>query len=148
MTISDNKPGPKKSKLVRDSFTIPKEEFAAIDSLKTRAVALGTSVKKSELLRAGLLLLQGLDEGAFKAALAGVPTLKTGRPSKTGEAKTAARKPVVKAALKPAVQAKTDQTSPAPAAAPPAAASPAAKPAAARKAANRREPATPGDKPV
>ena len=43
---------PRKPKLVRDSFTIPKTEYAAIDELKTRAIGLGTSVKKSELLRA------------------------------------------------------------------------------------------------
>lgn len=78
---SHNKSTPKKAKLVRDSFTIPKAEFAAIDVLKTRAIALGTSVKKSELLRAGLMVLQGLSDAAFKNALGAVPTLKTGRPS-------------------------------------------------------------------
>ena len=78
---STAKPSVKKPKLVRDSFTIPKNEFAAIDTLKTRAIALGTSVKKSELLRAGLMVLQGLSDAAFKAAVAAVPTLKTGRPA-------------------------------------------------------------------
>ena len=32
---------PKKPKLVRDSFTIPKDEYAGIDTLKERSVALG-----------------------------------------------------------------------------------------------------------
>lgn len=71
----------KRTKLVRDSFTIPKAEFAAIDSLKLRAITLGVAVKKSELLRAGLMVLVGLNDTAFKAALNAVPTLKTGRPS-------------------------------------------------------------------
>lgn len=75
-------PSPKKPKLVRDSFTIPKAEYAAIDTLKTRAIGLGTSVKKSELLRAGLMLLQALNDAGFKNALAAVPALKTGRPLK------------------------------------------------------------------
>ncbi len=75
----------KNQKLVRDSFTIPKAEYAAIDLLKTRAIALGTSVKKSELLRAGLTVLKGLNDGAFKSALAAVPTLKTGRPGGLGK---------------------------------------------------------------
>ncbi|MFN7122042.1 MAG: hypothetical protein ACK4NM_08415 [Hydrogenophaga sp.] len=91
----------KKPKLVRDSFTIPKAEFAAIETLKTRAIALGTSVKKSELLRAGLMALQGLNDAAFKAALSAVPTLKTGRPTGTDKKPEAAKKPVVKPVVKP-----------------------------------------------
>lgn len=78
--MSESKSAPRKPKLVRDSFTIPKTEYAAIDALKTRAIALGTSVKKSELLRAGLMALVGLNDAAFKAAVAAVPTLKPGRP--------------------------------------------------------------------
>ncbi len=95
----------KKPKLVRDSFTIPKAEFAAIETLKTRAIALGTSVKKSELLRAGLMALQGLNDAAFKAALSAVPTLKTGRPTGTEKKPEAPEiavvKPAVKAVSKP-----------------------------------------------
>jgi hypothetical protein len=70
----------KKPKMVRDSFTIPKAEYACIDSLKRRAAPLGREPKKSELLRAGLMLLNKLDDPAFAAALAAVPTIKTGRP--------------------------------------------------------------------
>lgn len=95
----------KKPKLVRDSFTIPKAEFAAIETLKTRAIALGTSVKKSELLRAGLMALQGLNDAAFKAALSAVPTLKTGRPTGTENKPEAPKKPVAKPVAKPAVKA-------------------------------------------
>ena len=96
MANANNKTTTKKTKLVRDSFTIPKAEFVVIEDMKTRAIALGTSVKKSELLRAGLKLLQGLNDSAYKAALAAVPTLKTGRPAAealSAEAKTAAPKP-------------------------------------------------------
>ena len=95
----------KKPKLVRDSFTIPKAEFAAIETLKTRAIALGTSVKKSELLRAGLMALQGLNDAAFKAALAAVPTLKTGRPTGTEKKPEVAKTPAVKPVAKPAAKA-------------------------------------------
>ena len=95
----------KKPKLVRDSFTIPKAEFAAIETLKTRAIAMGTSVKKSELLRAGLMALQGLNDAAFKAALSAVPTLKTGRPTGTEKKPEAPKKPVAKPVAKPAVKA-------------------------------------------
>ena len=102
MASQSNKISNKKPKLVRDSFTIPKSEFAAIDTLKNRAIALGTSVKKSELLGVGLMALQGLSDAAFKAAVAAVPTLKTGRPT------LAVTKPAAKAPAKPA--AKTTPT--------------------------------------
>ena len=83
MNDSQTKSAGKKPKLVRDSFTIPKAEYAAIDALKGRALKLGVSVKKSELLRAGLMLLQELSDARFKAAMASVPTIKTGRPAAT-----------------------------------------------------------------
>lgn len=71
-----------KVKVVRDSFTIPKNEFTQIAALKKRAMALGQEVKKSELIRAGLLLLGSQNDAALLKALAAVPTLKTGRPGK------------------------------------------------------------------
>ena len=71
---------PKKPKLVRDSFTIPKDEHAGIDTLKERSVALGRPAKKSELLRAGLMALLAMSPNALHAALEAVPTIKTGRP--------------------------------------------------------------------
>lgn len=71
----------KKPKLVRDSFTIPKDEYAAIEALKIRAMTQGLAIKKSELLRAGLMALTGMSDAKLKAALVAVPTLKTGRPS-------------------------------------------------------------------
>ena len=73
----------KKAKLVRDSFTIPKNEYVVIDSLKKRAIAAGQAVKKSELLRAGIKALAAMSEIQFKAALSNVPPIKTGRPKKS-----------------------------------------------------------------
>ena len=70
----------KKPKLVRDSFTIPKDEYVVIEGLKTRAGKLGQAVKKSELLRAGVKALAAMSDIQFKAALSNVPTIKTGRP--------------------------------------------------------------------
>lgn len=71
-----------KIKVVRDSFTIPKAEYAQIAVLKKRAMDLGQAVKKSELIRAGLLLLAAAPDASLRKALARVPTLKTGRPGK------------------------------------------------------------------
>lgn len=72
----------KKVKVVRDSFTLPKSELLQIKDMKKRAMALGIEVKKSELIRAGLLALSSMADAAFKKALGNVPTIKTGRPSK------------------------------------------------------------------
>ena len=133
MASQSSKTSPKKPKLVRDSFTIPKTEFAAIDKLKTRAIALGTSVKKSELLRAGLMALQGLSDAAYKAALTAVPTLKTGRPAVNTKAPKPVAKPAAPAAAKPPVQPTAAPVTAKPATK--AAAKPAAKKPVARKAA-------------
>ena len=73
-------PKPAKPKLVRDSFTIPKAEYAVIDALKQRAATLASPVKKSELLRAGIKALAAMDEAGFLAAVKAVPPIKTGRP--------------------------------------------------------------------
>lgn len=73
---------PRKPKLVRDSFTIPKDEYAVLDALKQRAAKLGRPAKKSEVLRAGVQALAAMPDSAFLAAVGGVPALKTGRPAK------------------------------------------------------------------
>ncbi|HSX95032.1 MAG TPA: hypothetical protein VLG41_19065 [Hydrogenophaga sp.] len=137
MAPANDKSASKKPKLVRDSFTIPKNEFAAIEALKARAIALGTSVKKSELLRAGLMALQGLSDAAYKAAVAAVPTLKTGRP--------AAKAPAAQPAATPAKKKAAVKKPAARKAAPTKAAKPAAK--AATKAAPKA-PTTPAAKPT
>ncbi len=69
-----------KPKLVRDSFTMPKDEYQVIDALKRRALGLEKHVRKSELLRAGIQALAAMNDRAFLKAVGGVPTLKTGRP--------------------------------------------------------------------
>lgn len=72
----------KKPKAVRDSFTMPKAEYAVIDALKTRAAKAGVPAKKSELLRAGIKALAAMNEAVFLAAVKAVPAIKTGRPAK------------------------------------------------------------------
>jgi hypothetical protein len=67
-------------KLVRDSFTIPRDEYGVIEQLKLRAAKLGRISKKSELLRAGLKALAALADTPLLRALEVVPSVKTGRP--------------------------------------------------------------------
>lgn len=81
-TTEKDKPKTSKVKMERDSFTMPKEEYAQIATLKKRLEGLAKPAKKSELLRAGLKLLAAMDDAALQAALAAVPTIKTGRPKK------------------------------------------------------------------
>lgn len=70
------------SKLVRDSFTIPKSEYMVLETLKLRSATLARPAKKGELLRAGICALNAMGDKAFLSALAAVPSLKTGRPKR------------------------------------------------------------------
>jgi hypothetical protein len=71
-----------KPKLVRDSFTMPRGDFALIAVLKDRALGFKRPAKKSELLRAGLHALAALDDAQLQAALDELTPLKAGRPRK------------------------------------------------------------------
>jgi hypothetical protein len=73
----------KKPNMVRDSFTMPKPEYVVMDALKLRAAKLTVSVKKTELLRAGIKSLAAMGDAAFISAVQAVPNLKTGRPAKS-----------------------------------------------------------------
>lgn len=92
----------KKVKLVRDSFCMPKDEYAQIELLKQRLLTLGKAVKKSELLRAGVLALARADDDSLQAYLEAVPNLKTGRPASQPEVPVeASTAPVAPAAVAP-----------------------------------------------
>lgn len=73
---------PKKAKMVRDSFTIPKAEYTVLGELKQRAMALSHPAKKGELIRAGIKALASMSDAGFLSAMAVVPAIKTGRPAK------------------------------------------------------------------
>jgi hypothetical protein len=73
---------PEKVKMERDSFTMPKDEYAQLSLLKSRLTAMGQPAKKSELLRAGIKLLVAMSDNTLKTTLAKVPVIKTGRPNK------------------------------------------------------------------
>ena len=71
----------KKNKVVRDSFTMPEGDYAKLAALKARCLTAGVHVKKSELLRAGLQVLETLPAKKLLAIIAGVENVKTGRPA-------------------------------------------------------------------
>jgi hypothetical protein len=71
---------PARPQLVRDSFTMPEQEYAVLGAVKQACLKAGFEVKKSELLRVGVALLGQLDVASLRAVLGALPQLKTGRP--------------------------------------------------------------------
>ncbi|MFC5511253.1 hypothetical protein ACFPOU_08950 [Massilia jejuensis] len=66
--------------LVRDSFTMPDEEYAVLATVKQACLKAGFEIKKSELLRIGVALVGRLDLATLRQVLDSLPQLKTGRP--------------------------------------------------------------------
>jgi cyclopropane fatty-acyl-phospholipid synthase-like methyltransferase len=71
-----------KKKVVRDSFTMPQNEYAKIAEIKAICLSAKMHVKKSEVLRAGLKKLAELNAAQLKRALGSLEKIKTGRPHK------------------------------------------------------------------
>jgi len=71
-----------KKKVVRDSFTMPQIEYQKIAEIKAICLKARMHVKKSEVLRAGLKALAGLNATQLKRALSELEKIKTGRPKK------------------------------------------------------------------
>ncbi|MCF7967992.1 MAG: hypothetical protein K9K68_02370 [Methylococcaceae bacterium] len=71
-----------KHKLVRDSFKFPQQEYLAFHALKARCLEAGLVVKKSELVRAGLIGLLTLTDEQLIELISGLEKLKAGRPAK------------------------------------------------------------------
>ncbi|WP_233801514.1 hypothetical protein [Paraburkholderia sp. HP33-1] len=72
----------KKEKVVRDSFTMPRTDYDRIALLKRKCLEAGVTAKKSELLRAGLQMLESAPAKRLVAAISALETVKTGRPAK------------------------------------------------------------------
>ena len=70
----------KKPKLIRDSFTMPEAEYAVLGEVKKACIAAGIEVKKSQLLRVGLVLLKTTSVTTLKTMIEALPALKAGRP--------------------------------------------------------------------
>jgi len=76
-----------KIKVIRDSFSMPEKEYSMIATLKKQCLASGITVKKSELLRAGLKALSDMSPASLNRHLSELPAIKTGRPVKAKEDK-------------------------------------------------------------
>jgi ATP-dependent exoDNAse (exonuclease V) beta subunit len=75
----------KKTRLVRDSFTMPEATYEIFSAIKKRCLAAGVSVKKSEVLRAALAAFHTLSDAAINEAISRLEAIKTGRPPKSAK---------------------------------------------------------------
>jgi hypothetical protein len=70
-----------REKVIRDSFSLPSDDYARLRLLRDRGLKCGVHINKSELVRAGLQVLQTLPDSEFLDAVQRVQKLKTGRPA-------------------------------------------------------------------
>ena len=70
------------AQLVRDSFTMPEDEYHLLNDAKKACVDAGFEIKKSELIRIGIALVHDLSTSRIKKAQKALQPVKTGRPKK------------------------------------------------------------------
>ena len=71
-------------KVIRDSFTIPGDEYELISRIKKRCMKAGVSASKSEVLRAGLAALDAMPDRELAKVFGTLSRVKTGRPPSKG----------------------------------------------------------------
>jgi hypothetical protein len=67
-------------KVIRDTFSMPEDDYNLINVCKSRLLKQGNSSNKSEIIRAGLIILNKLSDVELLNALAQIKKVKTGRP--------------------------------------------------------------------
>lgn len=68
-------------RVVRDSFTMPADDYRLIAVIRERCLKRGVSASKSEVLRAGLVALDAMKDKGLAKAIQRLPKVKTGRPA-------------------------------------------------------------------
>jgi hypothetical protein len=71
-----------KTKLIRDSFAIPEKEYAALVAVKKTCLKAGLEIKKTELIRIGIALVNNLTTAKIKIAQSKLTQISAGRPKK------------------------------------------------------------------
>jgi hypothetical protein len=71
------------SKLIRDSFTIPEDEYVLLAETKKTCLKSGLEIKKSQLIRIGIRLVHELGPSRLKKEQKALQPVKTGRPHKS-----------------------------------------------------------------
>jgi hypothetical protein len=67
-------------RVVREAFTIPEAEHGQIEAIRTQMLSGAIAVSKSEVVRAGLLLLAEADVETRRTTFERLERVKTGRP--------------------------------------------------------------------
>ncbi len=67
---------PEKIKVVRDSFSMPEADYEKLIDLKKKCTASGIHVKKSELIRLGLLQLSKLSNASLLSSAKRISSVK------------------------------------------------------------------------
>jgi hypothetical protein len=74
-----------KEKAARDSYTMPQDEYQFLKAIQDKCLQEAIYVKKSEILRVGLIAIRGLPITEFLKRWRRLHKLGPGRPRKTGE---------------------------------------------------------------
>ena len=74
------KPKPVRPKIIRDSFTLPENDYRLIGKIKQECMRCGIDTNKSEIVRAGLKILAEMNRGELQEAFRKVEKIKAGRP--------------------------------------------------------------------
>jgi hypothetical protein len=74
------KPKVEKVNVVRDTFTLPENDYELIERCKTKLLENKISATKSEIIRAGLIILSKLSDNELVKSVELVEKVKTGRP--------------------------------------------------------------------
>jgi len=72
---------PRPDKVIRDSFTMPVTDYESIDRIRRRAMKGGVGTNKSEILRAGLAVLDKMPDKELLRVFEKLPKVKPGRPA-------------------------------------------------------------------
>jgi hypothetical protein len=78
--IKEFKPEYEKINVIRDTFTLPEKDYDLIGYCKNKLLQNKISTTKSEIIRAGLIILSGLTNNELINAINHVEKIKTGRP--------------------------------------------------------------------
>jgi hypothetical protein len=70
-----------KTKVIRDSFTLPSGDYELIATLQQRCLHSAVNANKSEIIRAGLQILNRMSDEELVEAINSLEKVKTGRPS-------------------------------------------------------------------
>jgi len=77
----EGKPRGNGGKVVRDSFTMPDSDHKLIERIKVRVMKAGVGTNKSEVLRAGLAVLDKMADRELIKVFEKLPKVKPGRPA-------------------------------------------------------------------